>query len=336
MALAGLLVAHPSGSAQSCVTQAKMSLPQRTQIGAAAFHLATAVLHGNTAEVQRDTIAAYATNFGPTASLIEGTAGKLSGDSLLVSQVYLLDASSRSASETTDAEFSCPLTGAAAETDFSIGGLPPGRYAFAMVEAAGPNPWLLSFLLQTDPGGGWKMAGFYPHRRNAAGHNGLWYWTSARAEEKAGKPWLAWVLYGQADELLRPANFISSTNLDRLRTETRAAAPPAIASGLSDTTPLVLRGPGGLDFRITGLNSQSSDDGKQLNLIVHLRAATPPSAPAGDPNAVGARNLAAGTALLAAYPELRSGFDNLWVIAEAPNTNAFVTERPMAEIPGPK
>ena len=55
-----------------------------------------------------------------------------------------------------------------------------------------------------------------------------------------------------------------------------------------------------------------------------------------DASAASARSLAAAEALLSAHPELRSGFDNLWVLAEAPNTNPFVTERPMAEIAGAK
>ena len=63
--------------------------------------------------------------------------------------------------DTSDADFSCPLMGTTSETDFAIGGLPPGLYVFAMVEATGDQPWLLSFLLQQD-GGAWKLAGFYP------------------------------------------------------------------------------------------------------------------------------------------------------------------------------
>ena len=331
LGVAATAVLAGTARAQSCTTQAKMTAEQRAQVGAAAYRLGSAVVAGDTNTVQGSTISQYATNFTATANLIHATATHLAGDHVAISEVFLLDATNRKENDTSEAEFSCPLTGTAAEADFSIGGLPPGRYAFAMVEAAGPAPWLLSFLLQEDGSTGWKMAGFYPHPRAVAGHDGLWYWTTARADAKAGKPWLAWVLYGEADELLRPANFASSTNLDRLRTETHSAAPPALSSGLSAGTPLALSGPNGSSYRITGLNSQPSEDGKQLNLIVHLEAE-----PKADPNAAGARNLAAAEALLSAHPELRSGFDNLWVLAEAPNTNPFVTERPMAEIAAPK
>ena len=332
-ALAGFslaaLLTPAAGRAQGCLTQAKMSAAQRTDVAAAAFRLAGDVLTGDSAAVQAATIPQYASSFAGTAYLIRTTSAQLTGDRLAVTQLYLLDATNRTANDTADADFSCPLTGTAAETDFSIAGLPAGRYAFAMVEASGANSWLLSFLLQADSSsGGWKMAGFYPHRRNAAGHDGVWYWSNARLDAKAGKQWLAWVLYGQADQLLRPANFVSSTNLDRLRSELHATTPATLSDGLSETTPLALAGTNGAEFRITGLSSESSEDGKQLNLILHVRGE--PAASAGD--AATARNLAAGAALLGAHPELRSGFDQLWVVSETPGSNPFVTERPMSEM----
>jgi hypothetical protein len=311
---------------QSCTTQAKMTPAERTEIGAAAYRLANAVQSNNSESVKAATIAQLASDFGATAALVRTTSEATAGDTLAVSQVYLLDASGRTASANSDADFSCPLTGSAAETDFSIPGLPTGRYAFVMVEASGPHPWLLSFLLEAESGG-WKMAGFYPHRRDAAGHNGLWYWTIARADAKDGRQWLSWVMYGEADQLLRPANFVSTTNLDRLRSEQRSITPAALTDGLSSKTPLSIHGPKGADFHITGLNSDPSEDGRQLNLVVHVQAEA-----GGDSTAATARNLAAAGALLAAHPELRSGFDNVWVIAETPGSNPFVTERPIAEI----
>ena len=320
--------ANAGALAQSCTTQAKATAEQRTEVGAVAFRLAAAVQSGNAAAVRSDTITQLTADFGATENLIGSTAAELKGDSLVVTQMYLLDASNRSSTDTGDAEFTCPLSGSAAETDFSVSGLPPGRYAFAMVEANGPQPYTLSFLLQST-GSGWKLAGFYPHRRTAAGHDGVWYWTTARADTKAGKPWLAWVLYGEADQLLRPANFVASSNLFRLRSELRAATPPALVDGVSEKTPLVLAGANGAEFRITGLGSEASSDGKQLNLLVHLRGEG-----SNDAQAALQRDVAAGDALLKAHPELRSGFDNLWAIAETPGTNPVVSIRAMAAVAG--
>ena len=171
---------------------------------------------------------------------MQSTSARVAGDELHVAQIYELDASARQAGDTSEADFSCPLTGTTSETDFAIPGLPPGLYGFAMVEATGNHPWLLSFLLRRD-GGVWKLAGFYPRARTAAGHDGLWYWKSARTYAKADELWLAWIFYGEADELLRPANFVTSTNLELLRSERRAAAPPELLNGIGPSNPLVVK-----------------------------------------------------------------------------------------------
>ncbi len=206
---------------------------------------------------------------------MQSTSSRVANDVLQVTQIYELDASSRAAGDTSDADFSCPLTGTTSETDFAISGLPPGLYGFAMVEATGEHPWLLSFLLREDDGV-WKLAGFYPRARTAAGQDGVWYWKSARGYAKADELWLAWIFYGEADELLRPANFVTSTNLDRLRSERRAAAPPELAGGISASNPLVVKGTDAkgvaTEYRFTGISADSSEDGKELNLILHVRA----------------------------------------------------------------
>ena len=312
--------------AQSCTTQSRMTEQQRTEIGSAAYSLASAVLAGDAAQVRSDTIAKYAADFNQTAYLVQSTGGRIAGDTLAVTQAYLLDASGRSAGDTSEADFACALTGTVSETDFGIPGLPAGRFAFAMVEARGAHPWLLSFLLQQEAGT-WKLAGFYPHEREAAGHDGLWYWTTARADAKTDKPWLAWVLYGEADQLLRPAGFVSTGNLDKLRSEQRAAAPEPLSNGLTAQTPLSLLGTNGTQFRVTSLEAQAAEGGKVLNLVMHIQADTALSG-----EAARARNVTAATALLAAHSELRQGFENVWVVAEAPGTSPLVVQMPMSEM----
>ncbi len=326
MVLAGALGRDRVAGAQTCTTQAKATAEQRATTGAVAYRLASAVQRGDIAAVKAGSAALLTADFGATANLIQATATGLTGDSLAVTQLYLLDASTRSATDTADANFACALGGSAAETDFSIAGLPSGRYAFLMVKATGPQPWTLSFLLQAE-GAGWKMAGFYPHRTEAAGHDGLWYWTAARADSKAGRPWLAYVRYGEADQLLRPANFVATTNLYRLRSELRSATPPELLNEPSDTAPLVVRGANGTEYRITGLTSDTSPGGKGLDLLVHLRGEGN-----NDATAALARDVAAGDVLLKAHPELRTGFDRLWVVSESPGTDPVLSDRPMAEV----
>ena len=304
-----------------------MTAGQRTEIGNAAYALASAVLAGDAARVRSATVAQYAGDFSQSAYLIQSTSGRIAGDSLAVTQAYLLDNSARPAGGNGEAEFACPLTGTVSETDFAIPGLPAGRFAFAMVEATGASPWLLAFLLEQE-GGAWKMAGFYPHERAVAGHDGVWYWTAARADAKGDKPWLAWVLYGEADQLLRPAAFVSSGNLEKLLGEQRTAAPEPLSNGINAGAPLPLVGLNGTEFQVTSLAGQSGDGAKTLNLVMHIKGQ---SGLAGE--AAAARNVAAATALLTAHAELRQGFSNIWVVADTPGSNPLVVQRPISEIP---
>jgi hypothetical protein len=337
------LLAGPPLLAQSCTTQAKMTPQVRNGLADAALALANAVVGNDAAKVQGQTISQFATNFAPTANLVHSTSGQLAGDVLRVTQVYELDATDRKAGDTSDAEFTCALTGTTSETDFAIPVLPPGTYGFAMVAAEGENPWLLSFLLQQE-GGQWKMAGFYPRARTAAGHDGLWYWRTAREDAKAKEPWLAWLMYGEADQLLRPANFASSTNLDLLQTEQRTAVPPELSDGIAPETPLVVKAPGSsaagvapaaapVEFRFTAIAAAGSGDGKGLDLMLHLHVDGDPDPAGPNPAAAKARNVAAARALLDAHKELRQGFENVWIFAESQGHDAFATEEKIAAIP---
>jgi hypothetical protein len=332
--LGGLLTLSPCFSlAQTCTTQARMTPDIRDGLSASVLTLARAVQVADVTKVQGLTIAEFssASAFGPTASLMQSTASRMGNGELRVVQIYELDARSRAANDTSDADFSCALTGSTSETDFAISGLPRGLYGFAMVEASGDHPWLLSFLLRQDDGV-WKLAGFYPRASTAAGHDGDWYWKSARTYAKADELWLAWIFYGQAAELLRPANFVTSTNLDRLFSERRAAAPPELIGGIGSNHPLVLRasdGKGGaVEYRFTGISAQGSDDGKELNLILHI-----PVDGVSDAATAIARSKAAAKALLDAHIELRQAFSGVWIFADSEGHTPLITEQTISNIP---
>ncbi len=317
-------------SAQSCTTQAKMTTAVRAGLAEVSLTLAKAVQAGDAAKVQSLTVAEYAgsqQSFAPTADLVHATALQVAQDTVQVTQVYLLDARGRAVGAAGAAEFSCALTGSTAETDFSIDGLPPGLYGFSMVEATGSKPWLLAFLLRQS-GDSWKMAGFYPRARTAAGHDGGWYWKTAYDDSKAKQPWMAWLLFGEADQLLRPANFVTSTKLDSLRSEQRTAAPAELKNGIAPDLPLLLKGADGTEFRFTSVDADGSDDGARLNLVLHLKADW-----LDDPAAARARNVAAAAAFVDAHVEIRQGFDAVVVFAESSGHPPVATELKMAEIP---
>lgn len=319
--------------AQMCTTQARMTPDIRNGLSDAALSLAQAVQQNDGSKVQEMTIAEFAdaSAFAPTMNLVQSTSSRVASAALQVTQVYELDASARAGGDASDADFSCPLIGTTSETDFAISGLPRGLYGFAMVKATGSRPWLLSFLLRRD-NGAWKLAGFYPRATTAAGHDGLWYWNGARTYAKADELWLAWIYYGEAAELLRPANFVTSTNLDRLLADRRAAAPPELAGGIGSSNPLAVKASdskgGTSDYRLTGLSAEDSQDGKELNLILHLRGDD-----ASDPATVTNRSKAVAKAFLDAHMELRQAFRQVWVFAGSDGREPLVTEQTISEIP---
>jgi len=312
-------------SAQTCTTQAKMADDVRSSLADQALAIGIDIKGNNGAKIQGESSPALAGNFEQTAFLLRTTSEKIAGDALAVTQVYLLDASKASGSGEVD--FSCPLTATSSETDFTFGSLPAGIYGFAMVEATGPRPWLLSLLLQQQ-GSAWKLAGLYSHPRAVAGREGLSYWSGAREAAKAKQLWRAWLLYAEADALLAPAPFVDTTHLDMLRSEQRESTPPELTDGISAQTPLVLKDAQGQPVAFTAIAPGSSDDGAKLRLTLHYRAE-----PLADPAAARARNAEAARTLLDAHKELRTGVDTVFVFADLVGQPPFATEMPVSQIP---
>jgi hypothetical protein len=335
-----------------------MKAAERDSIVAAARTLAALVQTDDAAGVRRQTVPEFAKEFAGMASLVASTAPHLAGASLAVEQVYLLDATNlKTLGDGTnqDAQFFCSLNQSPAEANFLIPSLPPGVYAFAMVAGEGvKRPWRLSLLLRQSPTGagqdpGWQMAGLYPRALTAAGHDGLWYWTQARDLVKSRQMWAAYLYYQEAEELLQPVGFVTSTHFDKLHTEAAAAVPPALSAGISADVPLVVKGANGNEFRFTALTTDDSLGGDQVDVLVHLAPDPPPDAPAAGadgkplkpdpkvpkpagPPSPTERNNAAMAALVAAYPELRGLFHGVWVVADSADGKPFITEQPMANI----
>ncbi|WP_263409698.1 hypothetical protein [Terriglobus tenax] len=322
-----LLAAGPL-AAETCTTQSQMQAIDRDGIAQAARTLALAMQANDPAAIKAQSSADLASNFAAVASLTGDTSPKLKGSPLAVESVWLLDATGlkpNTDGSPATGQFFCTLNQSSTETDFIIDGLPAGKYAFAIVNAGGANPWRISMLLRNE--GGWKLAGIYPKATTSAGKDGLYYWTTARTMARQNQPWNAWLYYQQAAELLQPVGFVGSTHLEKLRTEASAAAPPVVQKGLSAEQPLVLRATDGSEYRITGFGFNDSVSKDKVDLVVHLKVET-----MGDSVAARKRNTEAARTLVLAYPELRSAFHGVWVSSEAAGASAFATEEPMENL----
>jgi hypothetical protein len=325
---AGMLLSGVAG-AEVCTTQSQMTAADRDSLAAAARDLAAKVQADDVKGLQAATVAEYAKDFSGIGDVVGATAAKLKGGALAVDQVYLLDSTQlkRNADGSApEAQFFCSLNKSVAEVDFLIPGLVPGRYGFAIVEVQSASPWQLSFLLRQDQGR-WALAGFYPKALTAAGHDGLWYWTQARAMAARKEQWNAWLYYEQAQALLQPTGFIQSSHLEKLKGEQAAAAPSALSEGISPEAPLVVKGVAGVEYRFIGLGVDDSLGAAKVDVVGHLKVDE-----AGDPAAAKKRNSDAASALLTAYPELRKAFHGVWIFAQTAGQNPYATEETMGEI----
>jgi len=328
---AGLALSTMPALAETCITQSQMQSGERDALANTALALALKVQSNDQAGVRNATIPEFVANFSGIGKAVSGVAPNLVGDTAEVEQVYVLDATGNKLNadgSAPDAEFVCTLNKGNNEADFSIGALPPGRYGFAMVEFTGTAPWHVSMLLRQDGAGApWKLAGLFPKEASAAGHDGLWYWSQGRAAAKK-QPWVAYIDYQEAKELLQPAGFVSSTHLESLRSETSDALPAQVADGISADTPLIVKATDGQQYRFTSVGPDDSLHKDKLDVAVHLLM----DSASADPLAIRARNLAAMSAWLAQHPELRENFHGMWVFADAPGRAPVATEAPMSEI----
>lgn len=318
--------------AETCTTQSALPPAERQTIADAARNLALKVQSNDAAGLRSLATPELTRDFGALQYLVGVTSPRLAGTTPVVEQLYVLDATNLKPGadgSLPEAQFDCSLNHTTMEAEFDIPSLPPGRYAFVILNlsptAGTAKPWRLSFLLRQE--NQWLLAGLYPRALTAAGHDGLWYWTQARQFARQKQPWNAWLFYQEAIKLLQPADFVLSTHLDKLRSELTDNTPSALSEGITVDAPLVVKGADGAEYRFTGLELGDSPDQSALDLAVHLHAD-----PLTDQAAARKRNDAAAAALLAAYPELRKSFHGVWVYAESTGQPPFASEQPMADI----
>lgn len=298
-----------------------MTDAQRAPYVQSAQSLAAEVQAGNTAAVKANTVPSVAAQFDSIAGTIQSVAPSLQGAALTVNGIYGLHATDLKAPA--DAQFFCSVPGSQLLVTITIPQLPPGDYALAVVHATGvKQPQQLTMILQNDPAGStqWKLAGFFVRPLTIGGHDGVWYWTQARAYANKRQLWNAYFYYQTAERLLAPVDFISSPNLEKLQKEMASVVP----DGLPGAEPMTVVG-NGQTFNVTGFHTDGSLG--QLDLVVNYKAGD-----ISDPVATRSKNIDLMKALLNQHPELRQGFHGLWVYANVENQRPFGIEQPMSQI----
>ncbi len=331
--LAGLALPVAQCMAEPCTTQSQIAPAERDKLVSTGIALATMTAGSNAEGVRAQTMPQFAKEFGGIQDAIRLAAPHLQGASFVPDTLWILDASAAKPGadgSAQDAQFFCTLNRSASQTSFLIPALPAGRYALVVFDTAGTSePWQISMLLRQSAAGAWQLGGLFPRATAAGGHDGLWYWRAARDYAAKKQAWNAFVYYNEAEQLLKPVAFVSSTHLEALEGERTKAAPAALSTGIGSAQPLVIAPAKGPEVRVTSLGAENAPDrsgGIDLLAHVHVEEALT------DPVASRARNAAAAKALVTAYPELRSAFHGVWIVADLPGGGTYISEEPMTSL----
>jgi hypothetical protein len=302
-----------------------MPAQERTALAAAARGMMVKVQNGDVNGLKANTLPAVAADFGGIAQSVQAISPDVKLATITVEAVYDLDASEDAPGQQST-QFFC---GASPVVVMNFAGLPPGKYALAITHATGvEKPQQVALVLAQNgaqPGGQWQLAGFFAKPMVHAGHDGLWYWVSARKYKQKDGRWAAWIYYRMAADLLSPMDNLSSPNLEKLRQETNEVKPADFPAD----KPVTVNSASGA-FQVTSVDTTTAFGG--LDLEVHYAPDAGQTALLRDPPMARKQVLGVMTALVAAHPELKEAFHGIWVHADQGTASLFALELPMDQI----
>jgi hypothetical protein len=311
----------PFAHAALCTTQSQMTPTERDTLSTVSRGVLSQVQSGNVQALQQMTLPAVAADFNGLMKSVQHLQPLLGTASITVEEFYVLDSSSNQpgASQT---DFFC----GSPVVVFNIPNLPPGTYALTILHATGvPQPEQVSLIFSRTPQGQWLLAGMFDRPMTAAGHDGTWYWVTARNYAQTKMSWDAWFYYDLAIKLLDPLDFLSSPNLEKLRHEADSVRP----TDLPGSAPVTLNLQGS-NFAVTTIDTTTALGG--LDLDVTYNPDTTQQAQLHDPISARQQVTSVMLAVLRAHPEVREAFHGIWVHAGQGSASAFALELPMDQI----
>jgi hypothetical protein len=324
--LFGLLALPLQSRAASCTTQAELQPQDRDALASIGGRLAVAVVRQDFPTLQAALLPAEAAEWDGIHDAVERGAQVVKGGQVQLRNLYLLDASTQTA--TADTQFFCSNSTGSLTVTMNMRSLPPGRYAVALADAAGSAmAGQIGVVLAWDPTSSpaaWKLAGLTVRQGTFDGHDSVWFWTRARELMKADQPatnnWPAWYSYEAARYLSLPVDFISSPNLDKMGQEEAQ-----IRNSPQDAFPYSLQD-GDRTWKIDEVRLDASLRQADLAVVYDSSGVTDPSAVRTEANAV-------LSAFLKAQPGLRTNFHGMWAVAVKDGKQSPVIELPMSQIP---
>ena len=307
--------------ADTCKTQAQMLPAMREVLSTEARSIVAGVQTGNLPALQAETIPSVAADFSGIAASVDGLKPLILQAAITVDNLYYLEASTVSTGATrTDFYCGSPVVA------LNFNDLPPGSYALVVLHATGvPQPQQISLILSLTSAQKWMLAGLFSKPMMEAGHDGLWYWMSARAYAHKNMNWDAWFYYRIAADTLQPVDFLTSPNLDKLRHEEDIVRP----GSLPDTAPLALTDRDSV-FQVSVIDTTTVFGA--LDLELHYAPDAAQAAQLRNPVTARQQVTMAMQALLKLHPELRDAFHGIWVRADQGTASLYSLELPMSQI----
>jgi hypothetical protein len=293
-----------SAGAQTCQSKDEITEPARKAIEAAAQQAFDQTSTGDVNSLKNNAIPSLQSSFSGIAAAVVDNKDATQGAKAQLRGIYLLDTG---ATPGPDGVFYCGIFGANGmnpnTAEFDLPGLPIGKYAISIQDFIGnKGPYSLTIIFQDMSG--WKIAGYHISPGSSVGHDGLWYLQQARSYKSKGQVHNAWFYYLTSWELLAPVPYMNTKMLSKITDESNGVQPKDVPVGGKP----VAFSASGKSYNITDMSLFRTD--KNFDLAVKYSV---PSTADFNGTQADARNLA--NALVAQYPELKDGFNNIWVHA---------------------
>jgi len=313
--------------AETCQTANDMDAGTRTALVTAGQRYFDFIAKGDAASLRQNAIPSLASDFSGIENVVKDNQAALTGAKGTARSPFLLVA--EGTAPIPRAEFFCGVFGSTGQTAdsaiFTLGNLPPAKYAVVIVDASSSKgPYTVSLILQ-QIASDWKLGGLYIKASQAGGHDGTWFLTQARDDKSKGQTYVAWLYYLEARSLASPLPFMSTAATDKLYDESQKAQPTDFP-GDGKTADLSSGTASGIvTYKLTTLFPEVV--GNDLDLIVKYQVPD-----VSNTNTTYQSNVAVMKALVTKYPELRDAFAAVVARAVDPSGRDYGTMLAMKDI----